>query len=84
MLDSLIYFVEKNVETIVCIASYHECDGMPSYRTIEEKCKNRSEIFVKTIYPYHTTTFIVNSKNYAVKKLMELPSYGEMNEIIWG
>jgi len=84
VVDDLIEFVAENAEATACIASYHERDGIPSYREIEAKCKAVRGIDARTIYPYHATTFIVNSQNKAVDVLMKLPSYEEMKDTIWG
>ena len=82
-MEELVSFIKKNINTTVCFASYHTRDGLPTYKIIEDRYKNLSDIIVKTVYPYHTTTYVVNRKSTVAKKLINLPSYEEMNKLIW-
>jgi len=78
-MEELVSFKKKNINTTVCFASYHIKDGLSKYKIIEGRYKNLSDIIVKTVYPYYTTTYIVNRKSTVAKKLIDLPSYEEMN-----
>jgi len=83
VIDDLVSFIADNQQTAACIASYHKVKGQPTYKEIEEKCKKNKKIFAKTIYPYHTTTFILNKNSNFVGKLESLPSYKKMDKKIW-
>jgi len=83
IIDDLVTFVKNNINAVVCVASYHVVDGRQTHVIIEEKYKNLPEVLVKTVYPYHTTTYIVNAESEVANRLTCLPSYEAMNAIIW-
>jgi FkbM family methyltransferase len=83
VLDDILKLVAENDNIIVAIASYHERDGTPSYKYIEQKGRERNNIFVKTLYPYHTTTFIANRSNKCVSTIDAYPSYQETKKRVW-
>ncbi|EKE02037.1 MAG: Methyltransferase [uncultured bacterium] len=79
IVEDIALFIEKNINTVACIASYHKINGIPAYKIIEDKCRNSDKIFTKTVYPYHPSTFIINNLNSAgINKLQEIPQYLEV------
>jgi len=76
IVKDILEFVNNNENTICAIASYHVVNSLPTFVFIEETAKEYSNIFTKTIYPYHTTTFIVNKKNInSYNSLIKFPPY---------
>jgi FkbM family methyltransferase len=73
IIDDILGFIENEPQCIAVIASYHKKDNDFSYKIIEEKAKASNKLYVRTVYPYHTTTYIINKQNNLMQKLESYP-----------
>jgi len=84
ILEDILALVSDNKSLVVAIASYHERNGVPSYKYIEEICAaSNYNVFVKTLYPYHATTYITSLNNELARKIDLYPSYQETKNRVW-
>lgn len=84
IIDDLLAFTAKNLRVVIAIASYHKVNGEETWKTIEAKARAHPEVFAKTVYPYHATTYLLNPKNRVlIQKLKSLPSFQEIYPQVW-
>jgi FkbM family methyltransferase len=70
--DELIEFVREHPNCVVAIASYHKAGEKPSYWHIENKADVYREILIKTMFPYHLTTYLINKNSQNYRKFKRL------------
>lgn len=84
IVQDLLLLVSQNPPLVVAIASYHHVHGVESREIIEKYARKYPKIMVKTVFPYHATTYLINNKNIKiVSALKQLPSYSDVYSQVW-
>jgi len=63
VLADLVDFVSRNKNCVVAFASYHKVNGTYSWMEAEKRYAEHPDVLLKTTYPIHITTFIINKSN---------------------
>lgn len=83
VLDDIVDFVTRNRDCIVAFASYHRVHDSFSWMEAEKKIAENSSVLIKTTYPIHVTTFLVNKQNTIfLTKLESLPHLKEVYDTV--
>jgi FkbM family methyltransferase len=69
LLDDIFEVVNTNSSCVIAIASYHKVNNELTSAIIEREALSHPDIFIKTLYPYHRTTFITNKHSIFAKNL---------------
>lgn len=83
VLEDLVEFVSKNENCVVAFASYHRVKNSFTWMEAEKIYADHPTVLLKTTYPIHITTFIINKKNIDIfNKLRTIPRIEEVYEKI--
>jgi FkbM family methyltransferase len=65
----LVQLVKRSPAVMIAAASYHKVNGRESCAILEDCVCQERQLCVRTLYPYHTTTFIAHRDNPVSKSL---------------
>jgi len=76
IVEDLTSLLATQPELIIAIASYHEYSGRKASSWIQDIGKEYKNIEIKTVYPHHETTFLLNKENVdMVRRLQAVNPY---------
>lgn len=77
IIDQLSSFLASQPGLIIAVASYHECSERKASAWIHDQIERMNlPLEVKTVYPHHETTFLLNRANInMVRRLREIKPY---------
>ncbi len=71
LISDIADLVRTYPKSVFAVASYHPVAGGESAAVLENGLRNTGEVYVKTLFKAHTTTFVSHANNRAVRILLD-------------